>query len=144
MKGFELAAARDWPWLAAGATLLLAAGGAFWLLRRLRRLSPEEVERQRRLRLHSIGRLTGGEIVENWPSPTGEAEAPTVVYTYEFGGVTYQASQALHLVPREFDPQSWIPGWPVQVKFDPASPGNSIVACEHWSGLSPRGRPALQ
>lgn len=127
------------PWeIAAGlAAAAAAAGAGVWLVRR-RRVSPEELERRRRLRLHAIGRITGGEILENWPPPEGESLPPILVYKYEFGGVTYQASQAMHLVAIEMDPQSWIPGWPIQVKFDPANPGNSIVVCEHWSGLSAR------
>ncbi|MGH9518285.1 MAG: hypothetical protein ACRD2D_01500 [Terriglobales bacterium] len=127
------------PWEVIGSlALVIAAGAGVWLWRRWHRVSPEELERRRRLRLHSIGRITGGEILENWPPPEGEQLPPILAYKYEFGGVTYQASQALHLVAVEMDPQSWIPGWPVQVKFDPASPGNSIVVCEHWSGLSSR------
>lgn len=129
---------KDWELFTAVAALLVAAGGSVWLLRRWKRVSPEELERRRRLHLHTVGRITGGEILELWPPPEGEQLPPILVYKYEFGGVTYQASQALHLVPVQMDPQSWIPGWPIQVKFDPASPGNSIVVCEHWSGLSPR------
>jgi hypothetical protein len=143
-------APRDWRELAWGAAPLAAAAAGYLLWRRWRRPTAEQVEQARRLRVHAVGRLAAGEIVEMLPAP-GEgaagALAPTLVYQYEVGGVTYQVSQALHLVPVAFDPQSWIPGWPVEVKFDPANPGNSIIACEHWQGLAARrgaasgGRP---
>jgi hypothetical protein len=129
--------------LAWGAAAVLAVGAGYWLWRRWHRPSAEQLEKERRLRIYAIGRLTAGEILEMLPAPgAGEDAAlpPTLVYQYEAGGVTYQVSQALHLVPASFDPRSWIPGWPVQVKFDPANPGNSIIACEHWQGLAAQPR----
>ncbi|HXE31349.1 MAG TPA: DUF3592 domain-containing protein [Terriglobales bacterium] len=127
--------------IAGAAAAMMLVAGAVWLLRRFRRPGPAEVERARRLHIHAIGRVTNGEILEMMAAPDAPGLAPTLVYQYEVGGVTYQVSQALHLVPVELDPGSWIPGWPVQVKFDPANPGNSIVACEHWKGLVSRPRP---
>lgn len=126
-----------WPAAAAIGGGVVAAGAGVWLWRRWHRPTPEELERLRRLHVHAVGRLAGGEIVEMVAAPdeAGAQAPPTVVYQYAAHGVTYQASQALHLVPVAFDPASWIPGWPVQVKYDPAQPGNSIVACEHWNGL---------
>ena len=125
---------REVYYAAAG---LMAAGGAFWLWRYWHRPTPEQIECARRLRLHAIGRIAGGEILEMLPAPVpgGENLPPLLVYQYEFAGVTYQASQALHMVPVALDPAAWIPGWPAQVKFDPANPGNSIIACEHWVGI---------
>ncbi|HWG36774.1 MAG TPA: hypothetical protein VN690_03575 [Terriglobales bacterium] len=116
---------------------LVAAAGAFWLWRYWHRLTPEQIECARRLRLNAIGRIAAGEILEMLPAPVpgGENLPPLLVYQYEFAGVTYQASQALHMVPVPLDPAAWIPGWPAQVKFDPANPGNSIIACEHWVGI---------
>ncbi len=134
---------RDIAW---GVAPLAAAGVGYLLWRRWHRPTAEQLERARRLRVHAVGRLAAGEILEMLPAPgpaAGEdALPPTLVYQYEVGGVTYQVSQALHLVPVAFDPQSWIPGWPVEVKFDPANPGNSIIACEHWQGLAARRRAA--
>jgi len=131
-------------WVAASAGLAwLAIGFGVIQLRRWRRPDPEAVERARRLHVHSIGRLVRGEIIDILPADLNPPPlAPVLVYQYQVGGVTYQVSQALHLItdpaPGQppWDPNSWIPGWPVQVKFDPANPGNSIVACEHWRGLS--------
>jgi len=135
------------PYWAVAAAAAAAVGGGAWLLRRLRRPSAEQLECARRLRLHAIGRIAGGEILDMLPVADAPTLPPTLIYQYEVGGVTYQVSQALHLVPVALDPASWIPGWPVQVKYDPANPGNSMVACEHWRGLagpapgpvSPRG-----
>lgn len=115
-------------------------------VRRRRRLSPEAAERARRLHINAIGRMINGEIIDLLPTEgvaTADSHtaptvaAPTVVYAYEVGGVGYQATQALDLIDAQLDPASWTPGWPVEVKYDPANPGNSIVACESWSGLSP-------
>ena len=147
----QLAERRPFAVAAVGAAVAVFA--AVWLIRRWRRPTADELERLRRLRLHGMGRLVAGEILEMLPAPVeapagvktgGEPGdgahglAPLLVYQYSVAGVTYQVSQALHLVPIAMDPESWIPGWPVQVKYDPANPGNSIVACEHWCGLSRR------
>ena len=128
---------------AAGILLAAAVAGTVLLLRRLRRPSPEAIECSRRLRLHALGRIAQGELLDMLPAAGDVAPeaAPTVVYQYQVAGVTYQVSQALHLVPVRLEPSSWIPGWPVQVKFDPGNPGNSMIVCEHWSGL---GRPRPQ
>ncbi|MGH9413617.1 MAG: hypothetical protein ACRD0Y_07735 [Terriglobales bacterium] len=126
---------------AVGAGAIIAAGAGVWFLLR-RRQTPEQIECARRLRVHAIGRITSGEILDMIPAPpeAGEEQPPTLVYEYEVGGVTYEVSQQLYLIPRRLDPQSWIPGLPVQVMFEPAHPGNSIVACEHWLGLGARRR----
>lgn len=144
----ELASAPRLELALAGAGLLAAVVAAVWLLRRFRRPTPEAVERARRLYLNRVGRIAGGEILDAMPTLIAGQEAPglppALVYQYQVSGVVYEASQALHLVDRELDPSSWIPGWPVQVKFDPAQPANSIVVCEQWSGLivSTRARAA--
>ncbi|MGH9481479.1 MAG: hypothetical protein ACRD1L_05250 [Terriglobales bacterium] len=124
--------------LTAALLTLVAAGLALIWLRRRRRPTPEQVECARRLKVNANGRIAAGEILDMLPAPVenGEKLAPTLVYQYQVGGVTYQVSQALHLVPVALDPTSYIPGWPVQVKYEPSNPGNSIVACEHWVGLS--------
>lgn len=121
--------------------LALAAAGVVWLLRR-RRPTPEQLEAARRQRLQTMGRLGAGEILDMIAAPAeaGEQAAPTVVYGYEVRGVSYEATQPLYWIPVTLDPQSWIPGLPVQIKYDPANPGNSIVACEQWSGLRAPGR----
>ncbi|MGH9476465.1 MAG: hypothetical protein ACRD1C_09035 [Terriglobales bacterium] len=126
------------PYVAAAAAILAVAAAVWWLRRR--RPTPEQLECARRLRLHAIGRLAAGEILDliAAPAEAGEQAPPTLLYQYEVRGVTYEASQPLYLVPVPLDPRSWIPGLPVQVKYDPVNPGNSIVACEHWNGLSAR------
>ena len=115
--------------------LAAAVGATVIIIRHRRRLTPEQIECARRLQLHATGRMGSGEIVDTLAAPGAEGLAPLLVFQYEVRGVVYQASQALHLVPVAIDPAACVPGWPVQVKYDPAHPGNSIVVCEHWSGL---------
>lgn len=113
--------------LAAGAALLALAG---WIVYR-RRLTPQEKERRRRLGLNRWQRTVEGLVLD--------AGADLIHYQYELRGVGYSASQDIstlrHLLPE--DPARL--AGPVNVKYDPRNPANSIVLCEEWSGL-----PAVQ
>ena len=119
--------------LAAG--VVLASGTAVvWLA--THRKSPEERERQRRVMLNAIGRLTDGTVLD-----VNEVEDPRlgrqqlVVYTYDVGGVQYECSQDVtHLRPF-VDLHSCSLGLPASVKYDPHNPSNSIVTSETWNGL---------
>lgn len=115
-----------------------------------RRPTAEERERLRRDQLALTGRITDGSITDTrWPSAThfdsgsdssSESHAslasntPTMLlYRYQIAGVTYECAQdvsplanLVHQVRVDL---------PVQVRFDPRNPGNSIVVAENWSGL---------
>jgi hypothetical protein len=116
-----------WPQL--GLLLLLAAtliATLVWILPRFRR-DPEEKERRRRLAVNAIGRLGDAEITE--------VEDNSVYYSYSVRGVAYTAAQDISRL-REFlpnQPERLI--GPVQLKYAPGNPANSIIVCEDWSGL---------
>lgn len=107
----------------AGAALLALAG---WIVYR-RRLTPQEKERRRRMALNRWQRTVEGLVLD--------AGADLIHYQYELRGVAYSASQDIstlrHLLPE--DPARL--AGPVNVKYDPRNPANSIVLCEEWSGL---------
>jgi hypothetical protein len=80
-----------------------------------------------------VGRITDGSITET-PFAQEEAHAPRViVYNYRIGGVSYEAAQdvtALGEMVRDVRTDL-----PVQVRYEPHNPANSIVVAESWSGL---------
>jgi hypothetical protein len=107
----------------AGAGLLALAG---WIVYR-RRITPQEKERRRRMALNRWQRTVEGLVLDAGPD--------LIHYQYELRGVAYFASQDITalrgLLPA--DPASL--AGPVNVKYDPRNPANSIVLCEEWSGL---------
>ena len=105
-----------------------AAGLILTLLRR--RPSPEEVEALRREHLVSIGRLVDGTLVDANPTFT---DPMVIIYQYRIAGVTYECSQDVSaLTGRIHDLDLDLP---IQVRYDRANPGDSIVIAESWSGL---------
>ena len=133
-----------------------AIGGVAWYMLRRPRPSAEELERARRDQLASSGRITDGSITdapfaeqgstavqesavqEGSASPTarGDSAAPprqVIVYNYRIAGVTYEAAQdvtALSDLVRDVRTDL-----PVQVRYEPHNPANSIIVAETWSGL---------
>ncbi|HLI35632.1 MAG TPA: DUF3592 domain-containing protein [Terriglobia bacterium] len=133
------------------ATVVMAAGGAsgaaiatsFLLghklkawVRARRFKSPEELERLRRLDIQQRGRIASAQIVDLIEDSSGNAPKQVVVYRYEVAGVMYEAAQDVSA----FTEADWLagilPGATSSVKYDPRKPGNSIIVCEDWSGLS--------
>lgn len=98
------------------------------------RPAPEEVERLRRVKIHSDGKMGDGEIVDI------ETASGSILYSYTVSGVVYAATQDVsalrHMLPA--DPMTMI--GPISIKFDPRNPANSIVMCEEWSGWRKRRR----
>ena len=124
-----------------GIAALVTTGVLIYVVRS-RHPSAEELERRRREDLALSGRLTDGSIV-NARSFDGEesvAHAPDVLlYRYRIAGVTYDCGQDVSSLPE------YTIGYridqPVQVRYDPRNPGNSIIVSEVWSGL--RMKPQL-
>lgn len=143
-----------------------AIGVATYVLTR-KRPTPEEVERERRDLLATTGRITDGTIMDTMvneaasqaagspasSSPDGlqlEDTIPTpniIVYNYRIAGVTYECAQDVTTLAE------YVRGirsdLPIQVRYAPHNPGNSIVVADTWSGLRltathphPTGHPA--
>jgi len=103
-----------------------------------RRPDPKELERQRRLFLATRGRITDAMLVDTGLDrrpPTSDADPAESVlrYQYKVAGVGYECSQdvsplADHVRHIRMD-------LPIQIRYDPHNPGNSIVVAESWSGL---------
>jgi hypothetical protein len=140
------------PALATAALVLLAAAALLWWRRRPR--DPEEAERRRREYLSRVGRIVEGEILEIIESAAPEAEQRVrrrkavstpgrngngirhlVCYTYSISGVTYETAQDVTGFEERACLHQIITGQPASVKYDPQSPGNSMLIAEDWSGL---------
>ena len=126
--------------------MMLAMGGLLLYSRLRRRESPEEIELQRRTLLAHEGRIIDGSIVgidgsteDN--SVGGALDVPpddllcphVLIYRYRIAGVTYECAQdvsslADHVSNLRID-------LPIQVRYDPRNPGNSIVVAEDWNGV---------
>jgi hypothetical protein len=103
---------------------------------RLRRKTPEQRERERRLRISGIGRITDGAVIDvNEMSVNGSEELQLLVYRYDVAGVSYEASQDVTSLRHRVDLHSCRSGLMTSVKYDPTNPGNSIVIAENWNGL---------
>ena len=119
--------------LAAGVLAVLAVA---WYIMRSRRPSTAELERRRREQLASAGRITDGVIVDARTHNDEDSFSATpdlLLYRYRIAGVTYDCAQDVSSIP-EFTAGFRI-DQPVQIRYDPRNPGNSIVVSESWNGL---------
>ena len=132
------------PWLRTPQALIAisvcAASAAFSVFILTRKsLSAEERERGRRDQLAHSGRITDGSITDTqWHSDhstsTAQSDTPSVlVYQYEIAGVVYECAQDVTSIPHLVRQVRM--DLPVQIRFDPRNPANSIVVAESWSGL---------
>jgi len=117
---------------AAAAGLIL--GGMAWA--RKHRKTPDQRERERRMRISEIGRITDGTVVDvNEMQDKGSDELQLLIYHYDVAGVSYEASQDVSSLRHMVDLHSCRSGLMTSIKYDPSNPGNSIVIAENWSGL---------
>jgi len=94
----------------------------------------EEIERERRDRLATMGRITDGTITDAPFEPDDPTHTPRLlIYDYRIAGVTYECAQDVttladyvHNIRTDL---------PIQVRYAPHNPANSIVVAESWSGL---------
>jgi hypothetical protein len=115
---------------------VLVLGLGTWLFIRWRRPSAAEIERRRRERVAAMGRICDGVIVDARTLNGEDSISPTpevLVFSYRLAGVTYNCAQdvselAERVVGFRIDQ-------PIQVRYDPRNPGNSILVSESWSGL---------
>ncbi|WP_158942606.1 hypothetical protein [Granulicella sp. S190] len=142
--------------IAVGATTAAAIGVASYVLTR-RKPSAEEVERERREMLARVGRITDGTIMDTMiaevRSPaldlldetdqirTGPVTPEMIVYNYRIAGVTYECAQDVTMLPELV--HGVRTDLPIQVRYAPQNPANSIVVAETWSGLRLGTRPQI-
>jgi len=129
---------------AIGAGAVVAIGVATYLLTR-RKPTAEEIERERRELLARSGRITDGTIMDTMVTETRNASetstqvdhlVPTpqiIVYNYRIAGVTYECAQDVTALAEHV--HGIRTDLPVQVRYLPQNPANSIVVAESWSGL---------
>jgi hypothetical protein len=133
---------------AIGVGVVTAAGIASYVLTR-RKPTAEEIERERRDLLARSGRITDGTIMDTMimeartaeskssePLAEPEGSVPTpdiIVYNYRIAGVTYECAQDVTTLAEYV--HNIRTDLPIQVRYAPHNPANSIVVAETWSGL---------
>jgi len=124
---------RTYWLIAAGSAVAL---GAYALLRRKAR-TPDELERERRMWLDGVGRITDGTVidVQELTSENHHRPATLLIYKYDVAGVSYECSQDVTLLRHWINLHSCRLGLHTSVKYDPQNPGNSLVISENWIGL---------
>jgi hypothetical protein len=112
----------------------LLFGAKAWA--RSRRKSPDQRERERRMRISEMGRITDGTVIDvNEMQMNGSGELQLLIYHYDVAGVSYEASQDVSSLRHMVDLHSCRAGLMTSIKYDPGNPGNSIVIAENWTGL---------
>lgn len=118
-----------------GLAALAVAIVSYALLRRKAKTS-DDVERERRSWLNEVGRITDGTVIDvQEVTPNGRRAATMLIYQYDVAGVSYEASQDVTYLRQWINLHSCRLGLPTSVKYDPHSPGNSMVISENWTGL---------
>lgn len=113
---------------------MIGWGLSHWL--RSRRMTPEERERERRLRLSISGRICDGTVLDVQElSQNGHRAMQLIIYRYDVGGVSYEASQDITHLRQFIDVHSCKLGLPTSIRYDPQNPSDSIVISENWIGL---------
>jgi hypothetical protein len=113
-----------------------AAAASVWQWIRSHRTTPEQRERQRRQRLAQMGRICDGTVLDVQEiSANGRGPTQLLIYSYDVGGVSYEASQDVTHLRQIVDIESCKLGLPSSIRYDPRNPGNSIVVSEAWTGL---------
>jgi hypothetical protein len=120
-------------------TLLAGCAGAVlvaYLMFGRKKKTPAEIERERREWLNQIGRITDGTVIDVQEIvPNGHPAATMLIFQYDVGGVSYEASQDVTHLRQWINLHSCRLGLPTSVRYDPQNPGNSIVVSEKWMGL---------
>ncbi|MBI1954788.1 MAG: LPXTG cell wall anchor domain-containing protein [Acidobacteria bacterium] len=119
---------------------VLAIAVGFWLKRKKK--SAAELERERRLAINAIGRLTEGLLMEGDCPDSDSPNAHLLFYRYRAAGVDYSAAQDITSLRHVIPAKNCVPGRAATVKYDPHNPSNSILVCELWSGLPDAARNA--
>ena len=121
--------------IAAAGAVAVVAGGLWWYAR-AHRTPNDELERRRREELAQSGRITDGVILDARSLNNEESVSATpevLVYSYSVAGMTYNCAQDVSPLPTQV--LGFRIDQPVQVRYDPRNPGNSIIVSETWTGL---------
>ena len=112
----------------------VTVGSIAWYRFKQEEPDPVELERERRDFLSTSGRIVDGPITDTrWGQSGGTAVPNTLIYRYSTAGVEYECAQDVTpLLERVRHVRTDLP---VQVRFDPRNPSDSIVVAEAWSGL---------
>jgi hypothetical protein len=112
-----------------------ALAAAYYLLRPKPKVG-EELERERRVWLDQVGRITDGTVIDVQEIPSDDHRSATVlIYHYDVAGVSYECSQDVTYLRPLINLHSCRLGLPTSVRYDPQNPGNSLVISERWMGL---------
>ena len=128
----EMTKISKWWAIAIASVLALLVG--LVVVVRGRRKSVAERERERRLVINQMGRITDGMLVES-DSDEQLIASGLVFYRYNAKGLEYSAAQDISTLAHLTPPEGCLPGVPIQVKYHPQRPSDSIILCEQWSGL---------
>ena len=110
------------------------AVGVFAVSKRKKKTS-DDIERERRIWLNEIGRITDGTVIDVQEINHDARAATMLIYQYDVAGVSYEASQDVTYLRQWINLHSCRLGLPTSVKYDPHNPGNSMVIAEGWMGL---------
>lgn len=120
-------------------TLALGAIGvalASYALLKRKPQTADDLERQRREWLNTVGRITDGTVIDVQEITTKiNRPATMLIYQYDVAGVSYEASQDVTYLRQWINLHSCRLGLPTSVKYDSRNPGNSMVIAEGWMGL---------
>ena len=110
---------------ACGAALAISVGLVCAALILRKQLSPREIERRRRERVHAEGRFIEGYVTQ--------CEDGFIEYSYQWRGVRYEASQDISDLANRSDLCGF--AGPATIKFLGSRPADSIVLADNWSGI---------
>lgn len=134
----QMPQALESPWVILALGFVVAWGvgvASYWFTRT--RPSAWELERQRREMLAKSGRIVDGSITETRWLTEGPLAIPHIlIYRYCIAGVTYECGQDVRALSEMVRYVRM--DLPVQVRFNPRNPGDSIVVAESWTGLRTR------
>jgi hypothetical protein len=88
-------------------------------------------EERRRKQLTTVGRIVDGSLIDAQPLDTVPPQK--IIYTYRIAGVQYQCSQDVSTLGPQVENLRL--DYPVQVRYRPDNPADSIVVAETWNGL---------
>jgi hypothetical protein len=116
--------------------ILLAVVLAWYAIFGRKKKTADEIERERRDWLIQVGRITDGMVIDVQElASNGRSAATMLIFQYDVGGVSYEASQDVTYLRQWVNLHSCRLGLPTSVRYDPQNPGNSIVVSEKWMGL---------